>query len=76
MASKPTDLANPIPIGYVAALQPCLNTVTRDDTATWQLRQTLEGHAGGVWSLAFSYDSKLLASGSYNETIRLWDTVT
>ncbi|RYP92644.1 hypothetical protein DL770_001286 [Monosporascus sp. CRB-9-2] len=45
-------------------------------TAAWQLRQTLEGHTGSVQSVAFSHDSKLLASGSWDSTIRLWDPAT
>ncbi|CAI7650205.1 unnamed protein product [Penicillium bialowiezense] len=38
--------------------------------------QTLEGHSDIVRALDFSPDGKLLAAGSDDQTIRLWDTVT
>ena len=38
--------------------------------------QTLEGHRGSVYSVVFSPDGSLLASGSWNNTIRLWDAET
>ncbi|KAI2630918.1 WD40-repeat-containing domain protein [Hypoxylon sp. NC1633] len=38
--------------------------------------QTLEGHSDFVKAVAFSPDGQLLASGSFNHTIRLWNAIT
>lgn len=38
--------------------------------------QTLEGHSDSVTSVAFSADSKYVASGSADETVKIWDAVT
>lgn len=38
--------------------------------------KVISGHTHFVWNVAFSPDSRLLASGSWDRTIRLWSTET
>ena len=46
------------------------------DAQTYQERAVLTGHTDGVLSVAFSPDGQTLASGSRDDTVRLWDVAT
>lgn len=52
------------------------NIVKIWDTATAACLQTLEGHRGPVWSVAFLVNGTKLASASEDKTIEIWDAVT
>jgi len=43
---------------------------------TGQGLRTLSGHKGFVASVTFSPDGTMLASGSYDDTIKLWNVTT
>ncbi|KAF6823388.1 vegetative incompatibility protein het-e-1 [Colletotrichum musicola] len=46
------------------------------DSMTGTYLHTLKGHRGMVCTIAFSADSRILASWSFDNTIRLWHTAT
>ena len=46
------------------------------DTQTYQEIALLTGHTSWVGSVSFSPDGRTLASGSWDNTIRLWDVET
>ena len=40
---------------------------------SWRGVATLKGHEDRVWSVTFSPDGKFLASGSYDNTVKVWE---
>lgn len=50
--------------------------VKRWKTSDGALQQSFEGHLDAAYALAVSPDGKMIASGAYDQKIRLWDVMT
>ncbi|MEH2149824.1 WD40 repeat domain-containing protein [Nostoc sp.] len=52
------------------------HTIRLWDLQTWECLRILQGHAGGLYAVAFDPSGQRLVSGSFDHTIRLWDLQT
>jgi len=49
------------------------NDIQLRETDGWEVLKTLQGHEGTVSGVAFDGGGKLLASSSWDETVKVWD---
>ncbi len=77
--SMPIEVSNEPIAATSATVVPAIpalikpNAILRTD---FVLDRTLKGHSSWVTSLAFSSDGQRLASGSWDQTVKLWDVST
>jgi WD40 repeat protein len=64
------------PDGKWIAMGGTENTVKICDLETGEIRHTLSGHKGDVYTIAFSPDGRWLASAGEDSTVKVWDCNT
>ena len=57
----------------ILPVQPSTVTILPTNTASWICLKTLEGHARAVTSVAFSPGLRYIATGSQDNTVKIWD---
>ena len=62
------------PSGKLLASADDAGTIILWDLASGRLKKRMRGHGkGGIWSLSWSVESTVLASGGADGTVRIWD---
>ena len=59
-----------------SAAAPQLPSCIMNHTVAAAIARHVDGHGGWVYSVCFSPDGRRLASGSWDNTMRLWDVET
>ena len=78
-AAVPTATDRPRPTAGPETASPATaapRPITVDSVEAVELVATLVGHSDRVYGLDFSADGRLLASGSWDDTIRIWDVAS
>jgi len=44
------------------------------DAKLFSAKHELKGHTGAVYAVQFSHDGRFLVSGSFDKSVRVWDT--
>ncbi|MBW4457979.1 MAG: ribosome assembly protein 4 [Nostoc indistinguendum CM1-VF10] len=73
----PSWASNNIQMKTVTTLQQAVYLQPKENPANRAIElNTLEGHTNAVWSVMYSPDGKTIASGSDDNTIKIWDVTT
>ncbi len=59
-----------------AAEKTAAHTKAKSDGLRQRMAVTLSGFKSMVWAVAFSPDGKTIATGSHNDSLKLWGAVT